>query len=125
MRIPILMAGILAVGAVALGACGGDSDDTVAAEPTQAPAATQVSAQTAAATVAPAAASADLVDLPAHFEGMGPTDTAQFNLKGGAFNFKIFHDGAEKVHRPTQERPGQSCVDSGRNGLSPRDRRLR
>ena len=96
MRFSILVTGILAAGVLAIAGCGGDSDDTVVAEPTEAPAATKVSVQTAAATVAPAAGPADLVELPAHFEGTGPTDTARFNLKGGAANFNIFHYGAEK-----------------------------
>ena len=92
MRLSILMTGILVAGTVALAACGGDSDDTVVAEPTEAPAATQVSA----GTTAPATGSSNIVELPAHFEGTGSFSTGQFNLKSGAVDFKIFHDGADE-----------------------------
>ena len=95
MRLSILMTGILVTGAVALAACGGDSDDTVVAEPTEAPAATQVSAGTTAATAAPTGSS-DIVEVPAHFEGTGSLSTGQFNLKSGPVDFTISHDGAEE-----------------------------
>ena len=96
MRFLILVTGILAAGVLAIAGCGGDSDDTIVAEPTEVVSATQVSAGTTAATAAPATGSSAPVELPAHFEGTGSGPTARFNLKGGPANFKIVHDGADE-----------------------------